>query len=255
MSIVWKDSQPNWDFAEVTAFPVQITQGNQKIPVNVYMSPYSSKELREILKKAVSGYIREKQDVEIVREDKAVYTPLCDAHFVKLGNSTGTPEAQRAWLDKRAELKPEFVELTFGGLQMDLPKDDAPEGEEGMLDIGLEFSEEVAVYQNLYDERDKKVVRVDMVHSYKHPTEKQFREYRSARRNKFTHKSALWTMSEQHATLEKLYDEVIVSIKGACVNGVPCVPVSSVNWIEQVPLWHKLFIVDRIFGAIIEKND
>ena len=60
------------------------------------MTPYTPDELKIILKKALSGYKREKRDVELIREDKSIYTPLCDAHFVKLGNATGTPEEQKA---------------------------------------------------------------------------------------------------------------------------------------------------------------
>lgn len=250
--ISWSNQKPVWDFTKTTAYPIQIQQGGKTPTVYVYMTPYAPEELKEVLKKALSGYKREKRDVELIREDKSVYNPLCDAHFVKLGNATGTPEAQKAWLDSRPELKADFVEHTFGGLRMDLPKED---DETGMLDIGLDLSGETVIYQDLYDEVTDKIVRVDMKHKFSQPTEGQYRRYRGARRNKFIGKKTLWTVSEEHSLLEKLYGEVIEQVEGGAVNGLPCANnASKADWVKHVPLWHKLFVVDQIFSEIVEKN-
>lgn len=252
-AIIWNGKKALWDFNETTAYPVILQQGSKSPTVYVHLTPYQPEELKDILRKATSGYRREKRDVEIIREDRAIYTPLCDDHFVKLGNATGTPEAQKAWLDKYPELKPAIVEHTFGGLQMDQPK--TAEDNNDILDISVELSGSTAVFQELYDPNTDKVVRVDMVHHYTHPTEAQYREYRGARRNKFLRKSTLWTITEQHGTLEKLYDAVIQKIDGAAVSGSPCTADTKSSWLASVPLWHKLWIVDQIFGELVEKND
>ncbi len=251
-AITWNGKKPLWDFKETAAYPVIIKQKKGDVTAYIYLSPYTPEELKEILRKATSGYRREKRDVEIVREDRNIYTPLCDNHFVKFGNSTGTPSEQKAWLDKYSEFKPEFIEHTFGGLQMDTKKSE--DEDNGMLDISLELSGAIAVYQELYDPATDKIVRVDMVHEYSHPTEAQYREYRGARRNKFLRRSTLWTITEQHGTLEKLYDAVIQKVDGAAVEGVPCTLDSKSHWLPSVPLWHKLWIVDQIFGELVEKN-
>ncbi len=252
-SIVFENKQPHWDFSVTTAYPVELTQKSKNIPVYVYLTPYSADDLKVILQKAVSGYKREKRDVEIVREDRSVYAPLCDEHFVKLGNATGTPEAQKAWLDKYPELKPSIVEHTFGGLRIDQPEtlDDEPGT---MLDIGSELSGSVKVYQEIYDPATDKVVRVNMAHNHSHPTESQYREYKNSKRNRFLRKTNLWTITESHSAMEKLYDTVIQSIDGALVAGNACTNATKANWIGSVPLWHKLWVVDQIFGEIIEKN-
>lgn len=251
-SIVYSGQTPLWNFSETTAFPVTLQQGNSKPTVHVYLSPYTASELKDLLKKAVSGYRREKSDVEIVKEDSAIYSPLVDKHFIKLGNATGTPDAQKAWLDKHPEVKPAIVEHTFGGLQMDRPE--AEDTDDSILDIGMELSGQVKVYQDLFDEVNGAIIRVNMIHNFTHPTERQYREYRSARRSKFLRKSTLWTITEQHGTLEKLYDEVVTSIDGAAVAGNACDNTTKSTWIGAVPLWHKLWIVDQIFGEIVEKN-
>lgn len=252
-SIVWQQDKPFWDFTATTAYPVELQQGTKKPLVHVYLTPYTADELKAILRTGISGYRREKQDVEIVREDKGIYAPLCDKHFVKLGNATGTPDAQRAWLDKHPELKPGIIEHTFGGLRMDPPK--TAEENEDVLDISVELSGEVNVYQDLFDPGTDKVVRVDMTHVHSHPTEAQYREYRSARRSKFLRRSALWTINEQHSTLEKLYNAVIQSVDGAVVNGAQCTQSNKSEWIDHVPLWHKLWVCDQIFAELVEKND
>lgn len=252
-AIIWNGKQPLWDFSEMAAYPVSIKQKKGHATAYVFLTPYSPDELKDILRKATAGYRREKRDVEIVREDNAIYAPLCDAHFVKLGNTTGTPSEHKAWLDKYSEFKPSFVEHTFGGLQMDPPK--TAEDSSDILDISVELSGSIAVYQELYDPTTDKVVRVDMIHEYTHPTEAQYREYRGARRNKFLRKSTLWTITEQHGTLEKLYDAVIQKIDGAAAYGIPCTADTKNQWLSSVPLWHKLWIVDQIFGELVEKND
>lgn len=241
------DNTPVWNISETTAYPVSL----KGTLVQVYMSPYRPEELKEILKKAVSGYRREKHEVEIVREDRDIYTPLCDAHFVKLGNASGTPEAQRAFLDRHPELKPGIVELTFGGLQLEKSEET---DNSGMLDISLDFSGSVKVFQDIYDEATGEIVRINMTHSHAHPTEQQYRQYRNARRNKFLRKSTIWAVTEQHGTLEKLYDEVVKSVSGLAVNGLLCTEKTKSEWIGSVPLWHKLWVCDQIFGEIVEKN-
>ena len=250
-AVLWNGNKPSWNLTATTAYPVVLPQKGKDLNVYVYLTPYEPGELKAILQKAVSGYKREKRDIEIVREDRDAYTPLLDKHFVKLGNATGTPDDQRAFLDKNPELKAPIAEYTFGGLTMDPSREQA---DDDLFDISVELSGQVNVYQDLYDEANDKIVRMDMVHSHAHPTESQFREYRSARRSKFLRKAALWTIAEQHNTLEKLYDAVIRSISGAAANGKPCDAATKADWIGSIPLWHKLWIVDQIFGDLVEKN-
>lgn len=259
-SIVWKNDSPAWDFSQTTAFPMQLrlkTADPDNMPVvYVYLTPYKPEELKEILRKAISGYRREKRDVEIVREDKSIYKPLFDNHFVKLGNATGTPEQQAQFFEREGHLKPEIVEHSFAGLRLkdaESKVDSVPE----VFDIFAvaDTAGSTSVYQDIYDGSTDKVVRVQMVHTYGQPTEKQYREYRSARSNKFIRKSQTWAVTEDHSALERLYDAVIQSISGAAVNGAECTAANKATWIGSVPLWHKLFIVDQIFSEIVEKND
>ena len=250
-SIIWNGSTPVQDFTKTTAYPLEINFKGQPIPVYAYMTPYTADELKSVLKSATSGYRREKRDVEIVREDRQIYTVLCEAHFVKLGNASGTPDEQRAFLDRYPEIKPSIVEFGFGGLQLE--RTDRTEDAD-VLDISVELSESVRCFQDIYDPATDKVVRVTFVHNHKHPTEGQYRTYRGARRNKFISTKTLWMVTEQHNTLEKLYDDVIESIDGACADGVPCDSSPKTEWLRDVPLWHKLFVVDQIFGDLIEKN-
>lgn len=249
-AIIWQDNKPVWNVTEITAYPLEIQgKNNTSTKVFVYMSPYEPEELKEILRKVVSGYRREKKDLELEREDRSIYTPLCDAHFVKMDNATGTPQQQKAWLDRNAQWKPNFVELTFGGLR----KDNIAEETESAFDVLSDTVNEVTVYQDIYDPATGKTVRVDMTHSYRTPTEAQYREYRNAHRNKLIQKRALWTVQENHNMLERLYDAVIQSISGVAVNGNPCKGDTS-QWLSKIPLWHKLWVVDNIFTELIEKN-
>jgi len=250
-AIVFKDKVPHWNVTEVTAYPLEINQNGKSTRVNVFLAPYTPAALKEVLQKNTAGYKREKRDVEIVQEDKSIYASLCDDYFVKIGNATGTPEQQKAWLDKRPEIKPSIVECSFGGLRIDRQEDS---DESPVLDIGADLSGAVKVYQELFDEAANKTVKVNMAHNYAHPTEAQYRDYRSSRRNRFIRKTSVWTITESHGTLDKLYDAVVTSVDGVLVHGNPCDQQSKSSWVQHIPLWHKLWIVDQIFGEIVEKN-
>ena len=154
-------------------------------------------------------------------------------------------------MDKYPELKPSIVEHTFGGLHLDTPDTSVMSD---ILDIGSDLSGGVKVYQELYDPTTATVVRVNMTHNHLHPTETQYRDYRNARRNRFLRKNSLWTITESHGALEKLYDTVILSVDGASVAGNACTAAAKSNWLTGIPLWHKLWVVDQIFGEIVEKN-
>ncbi len=246
-----EDGIPSWNINQTTAFPIEINLGKARPKVYIYLSPYTADELKSILKKATAGYKRDRQDVEIVREDMSIYTPLFDNHFVKMAPTTSDdPAKQKAFFDKRPEIKPSIVENTFGAL---LPTNPAMEGDD-ILDLDIDLGLEVAVHQSIYDETIDAVVRIDMVHHYSRPTEGQYREYRSARRNKFMRRSELWTMAENHGTMEHLYDSIIDSVDGVLVDGMKCTKGTKDSWIKKIPLWHKLAVVDQIFGDVIEKN-
>lgn len=253
-SVSFQNNVPTWDFAETTAYPLTLKMGKQDITVYAFMTPYTPDELKAILKSAVSGFKREKRDVEIVREDKEIYKPLCTNHFVKLGNATGTPEDHVAWLNKYPERKSEVVEHSFGGLR--IGSDPANEIEAvGAFDVSIEPAEFVETSQDIYDPDTDRVYKIEMLHTYAHPTESQYREYRSSRRNRFIRKSNLWSVTEQHSVLERLYDTVIESVSSAAVNGVACTRDAKSKWVAGIPLWHKLWVVDQIFGDVLEKND
>lgn len=251
-AIIWKDNLPVWDVAQTTAYPIDIHQKGKSITVYAYMSPYAADELKSVLQRAIAGYRREKRDVEIEREDRSVYMPLCDNHFVKFDNATGTPEAQRQWLDKYPQFKPSIIEHTFGGLRRETP--DEPNDDNAVFDINEDLSGHMLVYQDLYDHSKHQIVRVNMTHKYGQPTEAQYREFRSARRNKFLQKRTLWTISENYNVLERLYDALIEEIRGVAVNGLICERLSKSDWVSSIPLWHKLAVVEQIFTELVEKN-
>ena len=256
-AVTYQSGNIAWNFSATTAFPLEITRNGKTRTVHVYLSPYEPQELKDILRKAVAGYKREKHDVEIVREDPSIYVPLCDAHFIQFGNSTGTPDDHAAYLAKHPELKPSIVECTFGGLRLCTPEDQTDDND--LFDISSDDSGQIAVYQDIYDEQSDKVVRVEMHHNYAQPTEAQYREYRGARRSKFIKRTTMWTVAEQHNTLERLYDTVIRSISGGAFSQKDgktglCDEGNKDEWIDAVPLWHKLWIVDQIFGELVEKN-
>lgn len=239
-----------WDFTEPQFYPIFI----DKIKVNVVLSPYTPEELKAVLKKAIAGYKRDKKEIEIVREDRSVYTPLFDAHFVRITDTNSDDTAQqRKFFDDRPELKAAIVEATFGGVASEAPED---EETSKVLDLFAAPESSIKVFQHLYDPSADDVVKVTMEHTYQTPTEAQFRTYRNSRRSRIGgSRNAMVTVQENYESLEKLYDTVVISISNAAASGQPCDQKSKAQWVSKVPLWHKLHVCDQIFSEVIEKND
>jgi hypothetical protein len=251
-SITWKNKKPLLDLAAVTAYPLELKQGAKSPTVYVFMSPYKPEELKDVLSKIVAGYRRTKRDLEIENADNSVYASLFNDHFVRMSNATGTPDQQRRFFDNNPNLKPSVVEHTFGGLRSE--PIEAEDSTEFDINVDATVLNAVVTHQPIYDEITDTIADIEMVHSYVQPTEAQYREYKASKRNRYLQKKNLWTVAENYNTLEKLYDATVQSISGALVSGIECRSDNKTAWIDSVPLWHKIWLVDKIFTDLVEKN-
>jgi len=247
------DGTPVWNYSASQSYPVVIRQKGVDVPVNIKLSPYEPAELKEVLKKLVAGYKNDKRNIEIYQEDSSAYNALFDAHFEGMDNTKNTTEQVRDWFDKNPQYKASVVTSSFGNIASERSKE-ADEDSDVQFDITASFDGVCTVFQTIWDEAKQQAVKVTMAHNYAQPTEAQFRTYRNARRRKFLGKNAIWTVTENHDTLEKLYDNIIRSIGNASVGEKLCSPQDRAEWLGQVPLWHKLLVCDQIFGEVIEKN-
>lgn len=255
-AIVDIDGTPHWDFSQTTAYPVEISGAD----VFVFLTPYSPSELFSVLKKASrgTGFRRDKRDIELVGEDRSVYIPLFDNHFSHMVGVTSSdpnvdatdPEVQKRYLDKFPDAKSGIVQYGFGGLQL-TDKGESDTGD--LLDLSAAESS-VDVEQELYDPNKGDTVLVRMSHKHIEPTEAQYRKHSAASRQRWVSRKKMYVVDENKETVAGLYDELVLSVEGGAVNGKPCTRETKSEWLDSVPLWHKLWVADNIFAEVTAKN-
>jgi stress-induced morphogen len=237
-----------WEFTAPACFPVFFDGFDD--PAYLEFSPYTANELKDILRNVVSGFRHKKGDVESVPGDNTHYATLFDNHFLRIVNDDHTPDEQREFCSSQGAFgKVAIVEKTLGGFELV----ERQRAASGKFDISVPPSHSITLEQDLYSQADNTVTTVSMTHEYGKPTEEQYRKYRNARRGRQLGRKKIWTITEDYDALEVAYNGVIRSISGVTVSGQPC-GANRDAWLPHVPLWHKLLVVDGIYGALAEKN-
>lgn len=240
-----------WELTRPTIYPFFFAGFED--PAHIEFTPYSSDELKEIMRSVVTGFRQHKRDTEAVPADITPYARLFDNHFVRIANSTGTPEEQQEFCSAQggAHGKAQIVAKTLGASER---SESGPVS--GKFDIFAARSQNISIEQDVTvpDGEDWRVVVAKMQHHYASPTEEQFRRYRSARSSRHISRKKLWTVNENYDVLENCYDSAIRSVTGVTVDGNACTAENKDSWVGHIPLWHKLLVVDIIYGELSEKN-
>lgn len=243
------------DFNRNTVYPTYV--GGSDEPALIEFSPYSADELKRVLKKGKAGFRRTRRETEIVgATGNEHYAELFDNHFVAILNGTGTPDQQRDALSAAGAVgKAAIVENSLGAFFVKQSNTEDSDGAIGTFDIFALNKSKISVSHWIYDPSSEQIVEAVTEHSYTQPSEALHRKYRRARNNKLNNRKQVWLVREDYDLLETLYDEIVTSVSGAFCNGSPCTAELKADWIENIPLWYKLLVVDTVFGGLAEKNE
>jgi len=247
-ALVMKGGVPHWELtADEICYPIEIKQGRELKKFYAHLSTYQPRELSNTLRKVMSGVKRRKNDLEILPSNRFAYAEMLNGHFVRM--TTGvekelSPEAQKDYLDGNPILKCKIVEDGYGGIGLK-ELDDVATTLDLTAEVGLGY---VDTEQILYSPKTKTEENVEISHGLTEETETHFQRYEKATSRKVNIPTGNWTTRNDYGTLEALYNELASEATGYLVNGEKCTQANRKDWVKHVPLWHKLLVINEVFG-------
>ncbi len=249
--LVMKGGVPHWELtADEICYPIEIKQGRELKKFYAHLSPYQPRELSNTLRKVMSGVKRRKNELEILPSNRRAYAEMLNGHFLRMTTGVeASPEAQTAYLDSNPILKCKIVEDGYGGIAL-RELDDVTTTLDITQEVGLGY---IDTEQTLYNPKggpDKKGSEetVEISHGLSEETETHFQRYEKATSRKVNMSTGNWTTRNDYGTLEALYNELASEATGYLVNGEKCTQGNRKEWVKRVPLWHKLLVINEVFG-------
>ena len=188
-------------------------------------------------------------DVDFIPDDEAQYIPLVDSHFIKMSGTSADdkPELHKKYLDANPDIKIEVAKQGFMGI--DFTEVEEPE-ESTVLDISLDTEEtqDTLLEQALFSPEKDKYERVQFAHTTNKAMEAEFSRYRKAAPRSMNMRSREFRVNRNYDLLENLYRDMIQSVNGFVIDGEPCTLKNKKDWVNAVPLFHKIMVLDKIFS-------
>ena len=240
--------------ASELVFPITVEQNGHQFVALFHMSNYTPRDLDETLRQ--SGF-RGRQAKGWVHSDTAPLSPIVaffDRNFIRMSGVEGDPplEVQKAYLGRKPQLKRAVFTLGYGGVR---EIEMSPNGTgSGKLTISLEESSTIHTDVPLWSVEKERAELVRVSHTLRAENEQDFEKWDKAnKQSQFSVKGDLKIASD-HLALGAIYDSMAESIDGALYKGQPCSSSNRDEWIPRLPLWHKSFVMDELFGSVSGKN-
>ena len=245
-ALVMVKGVPHWELtADEICYPIEIKQGRGLKKFYAHLSPYQPRELSNTLRKVMSGVKRRKNELEILPSNRRAYAEMLNGHFLKMTTGAeATPEAQTAYLDANPILKCKIVEEGYGGIAL-RELDDVTTTLDITQEVGLGY---VDTEQIVYNPKTKTEETVEISHGLSEEAETHFQRYEKATSRKVNIQTGNWNTRNDYGTLEALYNELASEATGYLVNGEKCTQGNRKEWVKLVPLWHKLLVINEVFG-------
>lgn len=209
------------------------------------------------LREAIPAMKISGEEFELPLIDEQPYINFVDDHFVSiLGTASDDKEQHRKYLDERPSLKVRIFKEGIQGTTIE----DEDEDESSNLDlfdisIGIGSEDrEVALFHELFSPTKGRKERINMVHRLKDASEKEYQLWRKSSTRKFNPRKKKFITKENYDVLEKIYDDLVVSVDGMIVNGKACRTNNKEDWVSLIPLEHKLLVLNDIFSDYAGKN-
>ncbi len=81
-----------------------------------------------------------------------------------------------------------------------------------------------------------------------------FQIWKKARKSSYKPKKRILKTEENYDVLESLYKKIIKSVSGMIFNGAACTEATKSDWINFIPLEHKLLVLEYQFGTLDQKK-
>lgn len=261
-AVVYQNGDPVWDVkADAVAFALGMDDGKLMVPVlRQHTDPAAksgfAKEYSNAVGRSVSGLKIKGDNIELQDPNDAPFKEFVDLHFEKFyGVSTDDVSAHKKFLNDRSYLKARIFREGVQGISYEEDDSEAASDNDFIFDItDTSGVRKVTVFQKLFSIERNRVERIDMEHTLKEVTEDVYQKFRKATtRHLQARKKKLLTI-EDHDTMAAIYKELIQSVSGVVVDGKPCKLDNKNEWVDLIPLEHKLFVVSILMREIEGKN-
>ncbi len=271
---------PHWDiYADEVLFPIiaekVIKRRKREIGLAIGIRQHTDPqeklgcayECKQVLRKSVPDIRMDAGDVEVatIRDKPALQ--FMNAHVTRvLGLSITTAPEQIAWLDQESNtiIKIRAYREGIQGIAIvdeelqgttDLDDEDADDSEDTVFDVTLEPDEMIVPLQQMLFNPDKGASElVTMEHHCAVGSYHDFQIWKKARKSSYKPKKKLLQTSENYDVLEQLYTKIIKNVSGILFKGVACSATNKADWINFIPLEHKLLVLEYQFGTLEQKK-
>ena len=252
-----KEAQPEKKTAwELTAEEIIYPQTVLGMTVYAHMRPYEEYPMKELLAVRNTRMAPKPGNILDLKESgKSEIVKFFWDHFIRLsGESLVTPngetisvEEQTAFIKKhpRLDIPTTAVLGGYGGMSV---RD--PEGK-SLLDLAEDNTVSLQQLIGL----DGQELRISMTHHFRQETEADNLRYQTA-----TGSSRIYTRRQEYERVTnydivgQMYNDMIRSIDGMTINGLPCVEQNKDEWVKKVPFWHKDYALENLFRGSQAKN-
>jgi hypothetical protein len=264
-AVVYVDGIPKWDvLSDEVSYALLLEQrGKEFIFVPVLRQHTDSQAKKGFayankvaLRDAIPPMKMKGREYELPLADEKPYIDFVDDHFVRiLGTSSDNVDEHKAYLDERPHLKVRIFREGVEGLEVKEAEED--EGPMDIFDISVGVGEdeiELDFIHDLFSPTKNRKERINITHKVREASEKEYQLWRKSSTRKFNPSKRKFTTQENYDVLEKIYNDLIVSVDGMVVDKKECSKGNKEDWVDLIPLEHKLLVLERVFQDYMGKN-
>lgn len=269
-AVAYLDNLPVWDVsADEVCFPILVEMNYKGKFKEFVLFPALSQhtdrqskkgfayENKKVLRATISDMKIRGDEMQFASSDESAIHKFVDLHFTRFHNATISHEEQIAYLNKNSFLKTKIFREGIEGISLK-EQDVELVGEGEDIDIfSINFDnpvEEISLTQELFSPEKGRLEEIDITHFWGPATDPDFAAFKKATHQTYNSRKRTFVARENYDVLEQLYNSKVTKVEGMCVGSERCVETNKKNWVDLIPLEHKLVVLELIFRKIRTKN-
>lgn len=235
-------------------YPITLEMEGVEYPVAFHMKPYAAIDLKNMLSALAARFKRVSgASMEILPGNRDACKAFFDRYFIRIsGGEEATVEEQKAWLEAYDFIK---VDVVLNGMTLEPVQTEEAEAQTLRFAVNGNKAKAVTIKQKLLPDVGKDPITILLIHQFQPITATHYAKFeRASQESELNTRKNEWKTSEDYDVIERLYDELIVSIEGAQVKGKDCTLENKSDWIRLVPFRQKSVALDEAMRRVRIKN-
>jgi hypothetical protein len=237
--------------AQELIYPVELEGVD---PVAFHFRPYAAPDFKSLAAALTSRMKRTGgASMSVSPGNREACKNFFDRYFIRIsGGEDATVEEQKQWLEVYDFIKTDFV---INGMTLEPVQ---PE-EEGQHTLKFAFNgslaKAVTLKQKLLPEAGAGPVTISLTHQFQPILAAHYAKYERVSQDlEVNTRKNEWKTVEDYDAKERLYDELIESVKGAVYKAKPCQSDNRGDWLRLIPFRQKTVALDEVFRRVRIKN-